>query len=94
VTGLGLLVTESREILRLCSVEVAGKSQFETREKDFFFLKGGGAAWRISGSGGGGGSERSERLRRDAGFEEASGEGEGVVNAADASVNDFNLAGI
>jgi hypothetical protein len=34
------------------------ESQFETREKDFFFLSGGCGAWRTSGKGGGGRSSR------------------------------------
>lgn len=52
VTGLGALVTESKEALREWS---EGKSQLETREKDFFFLKGGRTpALRTRGRGGGG----------------------------------------
>lgn len=48
LTGRGTLVTDSRLRSRLCFW--LSESQFETREKDFFFLKGGR---RTSGSGGG-----------------------------------------
>lgn len=61
-----------------------GKSHLETLEKDFFFRRGGGAAWRIRGSGGGGGGrERSERL-----------EWEGAAKVAWASVKDFSREGM
>jgi hypothetical protein len=57
--GLGVLVTESREMLRKWSAEEEGKSQFETRENDFFFRSGGGGPCKTRGRGGGG-SELSE----------------------------------
>lgn len=76
-------MTESRELVRPCSLDTEGKSQVETREKDFFFRRG-GCDCRTSGRGGGGGSARS---RRDGVCEPA--EDGGVVNVADASVNDL-----
>lgn len=76
--------------MRACSFDEEGKSQFETREKDFFFRSGGGGDWRTSGSGGGGGRARSRREGR---FEDVE-DGEGVVKAADASVNDLRRVGI
>ena len=89
---------ESRDIFLACSEEglEEGKSQFETREKDFFFRKGGCEDWRTRGRGGGGGRERSGRDgRREVREEEEEGEeGEGVVNAAEASVKGVRRAGM
>jgi hypothetical protein len=74
-------------MLRVCS----GNNQFETREKDFFFRRGGRGGWRTRGRGGGGGRLRSGDLNLE-------GEGDcdcgGVVKAADASVNDFRRVGM
>lgn len=47
----------------------------------------------MRGRGGGGGRERSERSARTVCRDEVE-EGEGVVNVAEASVNDFNLDGM
>jgi hypothetical protein len=55
-----------------------GKSQCETREKDFFFRRGGGA-WRTSGKGGGGMFSVC---------------GDGIWKAAEASLNDFRRVGM
>jgi hypothetical protein len=56
---------ESRELTRECASVVDGNSQFETREKDFFFRRGGWLAclgWmRTSGRGGGSGWPRARR---------------------------------
>lgn len=85
---------ESWDILRLCSGESVkdGNSQFETRENDFFFLRGGCGCCKTRGSGGGGGRARSGR---DGGREETNeDDGEGVVKAADASVKGVRRAGI
>jgi hypothetical protein len=84
---------ESRDMFLACSEEglEEGKSQFETREKDFFFRKGGCRDWRTRGRGGGGGRARSGR---DGGREEMEEEGEGVVNAAEASVKGVRRAGM
>jgi len=49
--GLGLLVIESRDVLREWA---SGNNQLDTREKDFFFRSGG--CERTIGRGGGGGS--------------------------------------
>jgi len=69
-----------------------GKSQLETREKDFFFLRGGCGDWRTRGRGGGGGRERSGR---DGGRDEIEDEeGDDMVNAAEASVNGVRRAGM
>lgn len=55
-------MTESKLMLRLCCDP--GKSQLDTREKDFFFLRGGRST---KGRGGGGGI--SSRLGREGGVE-------------------------
>lgn len=68
----------------------AGNSQFETREKDFFFLRGGCGDCKTSGNGGGGGMDRSGRVD---GREEAM-DGDGDVNVADASVKGTKREGI
>lgn len=76
----------------VCSL---GKSQEETLEKDFFFLKGGCGALRTRGSGGGGGRVSwSWCPGREGGREEVAEEGEGVVNVAEASEKDFRRAGM
>lgn len=49
---------DSTEMLRPCS----GKSQEETREKDFFLRRVGRDCWRTSGRGGGGVSSSSRAL--------------------------------
>ena len=66
-------------MLRLCSG--LGNNQFETREKDFFFRRGGYGAWRTRGSGGGGGRVFSLLAWV-------------ALKAADASVKDFILVGM
>jgi hypothetical protein len=72
-----------------------GKSQPDTfPEKDFFFLRGGCGDCRTRGSGGGGG-RAVVCSGRDGGREETKEEdGEGVVNAAEASVNGVKRAGM
>jgi len=91
-----VLVTESRDMLREWS-PLDGKSQFETREKDFFFRRGGWGDVRTRGRGGGGGrewvsdSEGLEDACDDGAIDE---EGDGVVNAADACVKDVRRAGM
>ena len=79
-------------MLRECS---DGKSQPETFPlKDFFFRRGGSGAWRTRGSGGGGGSA-VVCSGRDGGREETiEEEGEGAVNAAEASVKGVRRAGM
>jgi len=92
VIGLGVLVTESSEMLRACSPdEDEGNSQFETREKDFFFLSGGCGDWRTNGRGGGGWRDPSERPGHEGGPEEPESDGEGVLNAAEASLNGLSV---
>lgn len=83
---------ESREILRLCS---DGNSQPETLPlKDFFFRSGGWGDWRTRGRGGGGGRAVT-CSGRDGGREETTEEdGEGVVNAAEASVKGVRREGM
>jgi hypothetical protein len=76
-------------MLRACS----GNNQFETREKDFFFRRGGWGGWRTRGRGGGSG-----RFGEVEGLGKLEGEDDwdwgGVVKAADASVNDFRRVGM
>jgi len=50
--GLGVLVTESVDRVRLCSLE---NSQVETRERDFRCLTMGWGLWSTRGRGGGSG---------------------------------------
>lgn len=77
--------------------ECSGKSQLETREKDFFFRRGGRGAWRTRGRGGGSGSSwLSEGLETGLGKLEGEEDCEvgGVVKAAEASVKDFRRVGM
>ena len=87
-----MLVTDSKEMLRLCS---EGKSQPETLPlKDFFLRSGGWGAWRTRGRGGGGGGAVT-CSGRDGGREETMEEdGDGVVNAAEASVKGVRREGM
>jgi hypothetical protein len=86
------LVIESKEMFRLCS---EGKSQCETfPEKDFFFRKGGCGDVRTRGRGGGGGRGVTCSGREGGRDETNEEEGEGVVNAAEASVKGVRRAGM
>ena len=84
MTGLGALVTESNEVLREWS---EGKSQLDTLEKDFFFLRGGRTpALNTRGKGGGSIGREMSVL-----------EGEAVIvveKVADASLKDLWRIGI
>lgn len=87
-----MLVIESKDILRVCS---DGKSQPETfPEKDFFFRRGGCGDCRTRGSGGGGGRAVVCSGREGGRDETKDEDGEGVVNAADASVKGVKRAGM
>lgn len=89
----------SREMVRECSDAGGGgagerESQLETREKDFFFRRGGCGGWRMRGRGGGGRSSRRGDFGGGEGKEVEAEDEDEDEKVAEASVKDFRRLGM